>query len=70
MAKKISYKEYVAKEANELKKMISEKRKSLQNFRFEVAGGKVTNVKFARNAKKEVARMLTALQNKQSAGKV
>ena len=56
--------------ASELNKALAEKNASLQKFRFEVAGGKVTNIKFARNTKKDIARILTALQNIKQDSKV
>lgn len=67
MAKKETYKD---KDQKELEKMIAEKRKALQNFRFEAAGGKVANVKFAKNTRREIARMLTVLQNLKQESKV
>jgi ribosomal protein L29 len=53
----------------ELKKLLVEKRKALHDFRFAFAGGKVKNVKQGMLARKDIARVLTAisLQNKAAA---
>ena len=58
--------EFNSKNTAELKKLLVEKRKALHDFRFAFAGGKVKNVKEGKNARKDVARILTAmnLQNK------
>jgi ribosomal protein L29 len=55
----------------ELKKLLVEKRKALHDFRFAFAGGKVKNVKQGKEARKDIARVLTAisLQNKAEATK-
>ncbi len=44
-----------------LKKMLGEKREALKNFRFGVSGSKVKDVKSARTMKRDVARILTKL---------
>jgi ribosomal protein L29 len=58
--------EFNSKNKDELKKLLVEKRKALHDFRFAFAGGKVKNVKEGKVARKDVARILTAisLQNK------
>jgi len=58
--------EFNSKNKEELKKLLVEKRKALHDFRFAFAGGKIKNVKLGKVARKDVARILTAisLQNK------
>ena len=45
----------------DLLKMIEEKRKAVRQFRFDITGSKVKNLKEGGNLKKDVARMLTEL---------
>ena len=45
----------------DLLKMIEEKRKAVCQFRFDITGSKVKNLKEGGNLKKDVARMLTEL---------
>lgn len=49
------------KTKEELKHLLVEKRKALHDFRFAFAGGKVKNVKEGKNARKDIARVLTAI---------
>lgn len=58
--------EFNGKTKNELKALLTEKRKALHDFRFAFAGGKVKNVKEGKNVRKYIARVLTAIsiQNK------
>jgi ribosomal protein L29 len=58
--------EFNSKNKDELKRLLVEKRKALHDFRFAFAGGKVKNVKEGKVARKDIARILTAiaLQNK------
>jgi len=53
---------YTGKTKDELKKALADKRKALHDFRFAFAGGKVKNVKESKTNKKDIARILTALQ--------
>lgn len=46
-----------------LEKSLSEKRVALRGFRFGTSGSKVKNVKEGRNLKKNIARILTRLNN-------
>jgi ribosomal protein L29 len=46
----------------ELEKLLAEKRLALRAFRFGASGGKLKNVKQARDNKKAIARILTKLQ--------
>lgn len=50
------------KKQTDLMKELDEKRLSLRNLRFGVAGGKSKNVKEQRNIKKEIARIKTELR--------
>jgi len=53
--------EFNTKNSTELKKLLSEKRSALHNFRFSLAGGKAKNVKEGRAVRKDIARIMTAL---------
>jgi ribosomal protein L29 len=46
---------------NDLQKLLAEKRKSLMNFRFELSGSKTKNIKKGRNLKREIAKILTKI---------
>ena len=52
---------YTGKTKDELKKALADKRKAMHDFRFANASGKVKNVKEGKLARKDVARILTAL---------
>jgi ribosomal protein L29 len=52
------------KSVEELKKMVSEKQEAIRKFRFDIAGSRIKNVKEGRNARKDVARMLTEINKK------
>ena len=45
----------------ELAKILEEKRASVRQFRFDISGSKVKNIKEGGNSKNEVARILTEL---------
>ncbi len=45
----------------EIEKLLEEKRSSVRQFRFDVSGSKVKNIKEGANARKDVARLLTDL---------
>lgn len=49
---------------SELKNLLKEKRAGLQSFYFKIAKGNVKNVKEAKGLRKDVARILTILRNK------
>lgn len=58
---------YKGKDEKELVKTLKEKREALKNFRFNLSGSKVRNVKEGRGIRKDVARILTELnKNKNS----
>jgi len=59
-----------SKTKEELKKLLVEKRKALHDFRFAFAGGKVKNVKEGKVARKDIARVLTAISLQNKASKV
>lgn len=46
----------------ELEKLLEEKQAAARQFRFDIAGSKVKNLKEGSNAKKTVARILTELK--------
>lgn len=52
---------YKGKSVSDLAKALYDKREVLRNFRFGAAGSKTRNVKEGRNARKEIARILTEL---------
>lgn len=53
--------EFNNKSTGELKRLLVEKRKKIHDFRFAFAGGKVKNVKEGKVARKDIARILTAI---------
>ncbi len=52
------------KTAADLARMLAEKREALRVFRFGGAGGKTKNVKEGRTIRKDIARILTAMNSK------
>ncbi len=60
-------KDITTKTPADLAKLASEKREALRVFRFGTAGAKTKNVKEGRAIRKDVARILTALNAKKSA---
>jgi ribosomal protein L29 len=46
-----------------MKKLLSEKKESLQQFRFNMQGSKIKNVREGRDLKRDIARINTALKN-------
>lgn len=54
-------KELREKSKEELKKFLQEKRERLMALRFDLAAGKVKNVKGIRATKKDIARILTLI---------
>jgi len=59
-------KEITAKNPSDLGKMLSEKREALRVFRFGAAGAKSKNVREGRAIRKEIARIMTALNQKKA----
>ena len=52
------------KQKEELNQLLSESQKKLRELRFNLAGGKVKNVRTIRVLKKDIARILTILNEK------
>ncbi|MDD2935311.1 MAG: 50S ribosomal protein L29 [Candidatus Pacebacteria bacterium] len=52
---------------DDLQKMLAEKRSALRAFRFGISGSKSKNVKEGHNLKKEIAKILTELKNREMA---
>jgi ribosomal protein L29 len=59
--------EFKKKSVSELEKTLAEKRQEIQDFRFGFSGGKVKNVKAAKEARRAVAQILTLLRKKKAA---
>mgnify|MGYP001125022654 CR=1 FL=1 len=57
-------KELKQKTKEELQKLVTEKKEKLRQLRFDLVSGKVKNVREIRNLKKEIARILTLLNQK------
>lgn len=55
-------KEIINKSKDELHEVLNSERGRLVRFRFNISAGKVKNVKEAREIRKNVARLLTALK--------
>ncbi len=55
-------KEIRGKNNEELKKLLIEKRENVRKLRFDIASKQVKNMREIRNAKKDVARILTILK--------
>ncbi len=53
------------KSVDELGKMATEERGKLQQLKFDLAAGKVKNVREIRNARRVIARILTLMKQKQ-----
>ncbi|HEY4510063.1 MAG TPA: 50S ribosomal protein L29 [Candidatus Paceibacterota bacterium] len=53
------------KTAEELQRMAAEERVKLQQLRFDLPGGKVKNVREIRQIRRDIARILTLLKQKQ-----
>lgn len=57
-------KQLLKKEKKELEKDLLEKREELRQLRFDLASGKVKNIKDVRRIKKEIAVILTVINRK------
>ncbi len=53
--------EFRKKTESELKKILQESREKIRQLRFDLASGKVKNVREIRKIKKDIARILTLL---------
>ncbi len=49
----------------ELAALLKDKREALRKFRFEMGHGKIKNTKAAREIKKDIARIITLMKNKE-----
>ncbi|MDE2041439.1 MAG: 50S ribosomal protein L29 [Patescibacteria group bacterium] len=56
-------KEITNKSAGELTKLLADKREALRTFRFGTAGAKTKNVREGRAIRKDIARILTKMNN-------
>jgi large subunit ribosomal protein L29 len=52
------------KQKTELQKIVKDHQEKLKNLRFDLASGKVKNVREVRNLKKDIARILTIVKEK------
>lgn len=55
---------YKGKTEKDLAKALVEKREALRKFRFGISGSKTRDVKEGRNLRKDIARILTELNNR------
>ncbi len=53
--------ELTQKDKKELEKMINEKKEKLRQMRFNLVSGKVKNIREIREVKKDIAKMLTKI---------
>ena len=53
--------DFNTKTTEELNKLLGEKRKALQTFRFNMSGSKTKNVKEGKGLRKEIAQIMTAI---------
>lgn len=49
----------------DLKKLLMDKKKALQNFRFNISGSKTRNVKEGKALRKEIARIFTEVNSRE-----
>ncbi len=56
--------EFTEKTKKDLEKILMDKNKALQEFRFNTSGSKNRNVKEGRNIRRDIARILTELNKK------
>ena len=64
MKRKEKIREFSRMEPRDLQRLLQEKRERLRQLRFDLAGGKVKNVREIRETKKDIARILTFLKLK------
>jgi len=65
----LAYKDIAKKNDAELQKLLTEKRQSLRDFRFSLAGSGLRDVKQGANTRKEIARIVTEMQARLQASK-
>ena len=56
--------EYDKKNEADLQKLLGDKRKAVQQFRFDVSGSRIKNLREGRNLRRDIARILTSLRAK------
>jgi len=61
--KTMKMKDITGKTPADLHKMLADKRESLRTFRFGAAGSKTKNVKEGKGIRKDIARIMTALNS-------
>ena len=59
--------DFSKKPAEELKSLLKENREKLRQMRFDLAAGKVKDIRSIRSVKKNIARMLTFLNKNKNA---
>jgi ribosomal protein L29 len=64
--KTIQMKDIADKTKADLAKLVSDKQEALRIFRFEASGSKSKNVKEGRTIRKDIARILTAMNAKKT----
>ena len=57
-------KDLIKKDATDLKKLLTEKKEALRNFRFNIQGSKLKNMKEGKGLKVDIARIFTILNDK------
>lgn len=57
-------KELIKKDATDLKKLLVEKKEALRQFRFNISGSKLKNMKEGKGLKIDIARIFTILNDK------
>lgn len=60
----MKFKELINKELSELHKLLRQKREELLKLRFKITQGEYKNVRKIRNTKKDIAKILTAINQK------
>lgn len=63
--KKKDYIDLKGKELKDLKKMVSEKRLAAQKAKMEILGGKEKNLKLLTNFRRDIAKILTLIREKE-----
>ena len=62
--KKSNFQELKKHDINDLRKKLNESRSGLRSLRFDLAAGKIKNVSLIHKTKKDIARILTAINAK------
>lgn len=59
-------KDLIKKDTTDLKKLLVEKKEALRNFRFNIQGSKLKNMKEGKGLKVDIARIFTILNDKKA----